>query len=606
MELATSAEATTLAAELTANMVHALEMEHIGGGDPNQTFTEAASAAAEHDKGGNVEVAGDEGGEARRRDQENAVDNADTNDDAQGVTDNLMAPGLAAMEASGHRHRGDEASTMGEAILGASRDQARPDNETAKSAVSETSAVANGDTDGGNDDGLGDGDARQMTLTMDNSPTVGGGSDETGEPSAASALTGSMLPRRSDHINPTPIRQSDLTGGVPLHMIGGEHPGGVNAMIPPLGRRVKRSSVSSICSATDVSRSAPPSPSGRRRSSMSQGFAESGRPALCEGGGSTRGRVRASSATGASGCGINGGRRTESSPGSGSLDDSVARQSQSQTGASKASENGVGVDSAAGSEVESGAGTGGGIIASYVRDGRAVLPRFSAEAFLSVLRGKPLSLEQQLEAPNDKSFVQNLTRAAKDSLTRWAPAYRATAAAGDEPLAVGGQEKGTEARGRNAAAGTRGQELGRGGVLRRPTSQQRAGLMNMVFALLLLALAGDGLRHRCKKLFGRASESNRGPEGSGSVVDVGGAGADSAVGGGEPDSRYRAAFLPPTCQDRTSGAVMAVWVTPSGPCLLPIGKEGGWFGGAEGGGGPGCAASFRLCSEQEVVGSREE
>lgn len=237
----------------------------------------------------------------------------------------------------------------------------------------------------------------------------------------------------------------------------------------------------------------------------------------------------------------------------------------------------------------------------YERDGKARLPRFRSADFTSVLRGPTLSLDMQLEAPNADSLDDTVARASRLS-PEGAPC----------PRSPGG---GTVGGGSGGAPEAKDASAGGGGQSAR--ARAAAGWKQLVFAGFILLFAGDGLRHRWKSTFrgGEISSQQSSPtltaaqsqqEGSGSGSAVGGSG-----GGAGDKYAYGAALLPPTCQDPASGVMMAVWATPSGPCLSPAfipndetGEGARWWQ-KEGDGRPACAASFRMCGRDASPGTGE-
>lgn len=235
----------------------------------------------------------------------------------------------------------------------------------------------------------------------------------------------------------------------------------------------------------------------------------------------------------------------------------------------------------------------------YERDGRAKLPRFTSEHIASVLRGQPLGLELQLEAPNEDSLDDTVARASRLTLQDTSLLTPRVGAA------TGGGFNGTQEMEPDTTHDSSG-EKGRSVLTGQPAVTNAGGSWKqLVFACLLLLFAGDGLRHRWKNTFGgqRATPaaSRQASFGVETASDVGGKG-----GGAGHKHMFGTAFLPPKCQDPASGRTMTVWATPSGPCLSPALATDDSTEGMGGGGGPGCAASFRLCSVTEVVGDASD
>lgn len=241
----------------------------------------------------------------------------------------------------------------------------------------------------------------------------------------------------------------------------------------------------------------------------------------------------------------------------------------------------------------------------YERDGRAKLPRFTSDHIASVLRGQTLGLEQQLEAPNEDSLDDTVARASRISLQCKAVLTPRVGAALDGGFsAMQEKESGT-------MEASSGEEEGHSVPVSQSAVTKAGGSWKqLVFACLLLLFAGDGLRHRWKSLFhGERAPARRPPSRPSPPATAAsrqasfGAETASNIGGdgGGPGHKhvFGTAFLPPTCQDPASGRTMAVWATPSGPCLSPVltADNTESMGGP---GGPGCASSFRLCSITEV------
>lgn len=567
-----------MAAEFTANVTHALEMEHMAG--IRRAATEAVAADVVY-PGSTVEETGTA---AETRHPAHGADGDDANVprplDAQEGVDTLE--GLvreARLERA--RHEGGD---VGGVRLAAS-------------------------TDGENDGSVRVPCEEDAGITSDRDRTSGSGGetariDPDVDRATGTGITATELLRRGNGINPTPIRQADLTGDTPLHMLrprtaatAGAVPAGVAT-----SHWVASRSISATGTSADASHSAPSSPRGTHNASMAAAAAVAGVPAFGAAGSDLRSsRRRANTETGA-GCRI-GGR------GGDGRDDETVEASPSAVNVVGVSRGSTGAgDGNGGTEV----GTSGRPAVEYVRDGRAMLPRFSGETIASVLRGQPLGLELQLEAPNNSSLDDALARASRRSLEGASPrSLRMTSGSGSVA-----RESATEAEGAAANASGEATSLSDTAVPESAGGTRTSrGWKQLVFAVALLFFAGDGLRHRWKSMSGGKSKARKArtvPIGADSASGVGIHGGRIEHGGGgngDDEHRFRAAFLPPTCQDPVTGAVMAVWATPSGPCLLPAemfgdttdGSTGGWFGGGGGGGGPGCAASFRLCSVREVM-----
>lgn len=580
VELANSREATTMAAEFTVNVEHALEMEHMAGIDRRAAAKTAAANAADADLGS---IAGDACATS-------AVDGVTGHHLGQGtdggVEDEVVSVGTpddnspeCAAAAAGEEK--EEHKTMDALVREARLERARQE----------------GGGGGGSVDGLGgashrrNGSAASLRVLGVGNGTYASNDDRNGEGRRERACLDM----------PPIIRQADLTGDTPLSTFrrtDAAVAGGTVDVSPP-----SEGTATNGGSMTDTSRSAPSSPRGRHTCSAATAAAAAASALSAFNGSISPGvasRGRASTVTGAGSCagdGTGGGVHRTADSASGDVDDAEARTRFTAGGGMGGESDGTeSVISSARPAVE------------YERDGRARLPRFTPEHIASVLRGQPLGLELQLEAPNEDSLDDTVARASRLSLQGTSPRSPRV----DEASAGGFSTM--QELGPDPADDSFGEEKGHSVTAGQPAVAKAAGgWKQLVFACLLLLFAGDGLRHRWKSAFGgksagaRKSSSRPAPpstaasrQASFGIETASGVGGNGGGGGAGHKHMFGAAFLPPTCQDPASGRMMAVWATPSGPCLSPALTSGGNTEGM-GGGGPGCAASFRLCSVTEVV-----
>lgn len=564
VELANSREATIMAGEITANLLHALEMEHLTGVD----------------RLASDETPGVDGDSLLA-----SVERART-----GQSDDRTSPFVNGTTPRSH---GDGSGP--DQPLGAGRVDVEPSEQTGNSGQlgsesrieraqheAGSRAPASGrHTRGGrvsSSEGSGEG--------VDRDTASGGTFDRRGQ--GTGVTTAAELLRRGKRINLKPIRQEDLTGETPLRKLRDKPSSATVAhrRTTVTARTLKADSLSG------ATRSAPSSPRDRQDScgiAAAAAAPEAAMLALGEYSHSDgRGfRRRASS-------------DAEVTLGSGEVGDSgVSRPVSSRA-------SGIEVPSSSASEVGGGiAGRGmsprSGV--QYVRDGKAFLPRFTGESFASLLRGKPLGLEQQLEAPNDGSLNNFLGRAAGPLLERWSSFHQRANKSSGSDAGVADEKQGLEATGAQKNASIE-QVVEADAVRLTPGAKATREWKQLAFAFLLLFFAADGLMHRWNHLFGGGGRkrSERPPK----LAQTSQNGLDSD-GSAPSESRFRATFLPPSCQDPMSGVMMAVWVKPDGPCLSPVEgcgdtNRGGWgsFGIGIGEGEPLCAASFPLCGVDDV------
>ena len=591
VELANSREATTMAAEFTVNVEHALEMEHMAG---IARRTAAANAAAGGGADADVgSIAGDafpvsagHGGVDGGADDDGVV--------AVGVPGN-DSQGSAEGEAEAKEEEEEEERTLDDLVREARLERARQE----------------GGGGGNSIEGAGSAGHRRSDSACS---SLRGGS---GSRPSTDDRTSERLGERAgfDHSscpgNTTPIiRQADLAGDRPLSSF---RRGAGTAPVSPTSPTSDATVTTGGNTTTDTSRSAPSSPRGRYPSSAAaaaSALTAFGR-SLPQGGPS---RGRASTITGA-GFGAGGG--------TGAGSNSTAAGPSSSSGARLAAgprRGGGNCGESDGAEsVASAAARPAARAVEYERDGNARLPRFKSEHIASVLRGQPLGLELQLEAPNEDSLDDTVARASRVSLEGASPrspraegasgsALGAAAQHGAEPGTTGGSPG--EEEGRGATEGPCG-AAGRSAAAR----PKPGGWKQVVFACLLLLFAADGLRHRWKSLFRSERDATReGPSGPPppsrssaaplrvpfgreTAGGVDGVGSGRGGSGGGDEGSASMFVLPSSCEDHTSGRAMEVWVTPSGPCVWPASISGDEAGG----GGSRCAPSFRLCGAAEVV-----
>ncbi|CAB1117670.1 unnamed protein product [Ectocarpus sp. CCAP 1310/34] len=534
VELANSREATILAAEFTVNVEHALEMEHMAGIARRAAANAAAGATADANFG---LAAGDAHAPPA---------GGDRTEPNLGPAEDVVGPTVEEPEVNG----GPVCAAGGEQTLDDLVREARAER------AHRESGRAGGPRSAGHERGGSDG-----------SVLAGGGPEGCCPSRSGEGRPSSNDPADADHrtvVTPV-IRQADLAGDTPLRTFLGAA-GGTAPVAPPPG---------------DTSRSAPSSPRGwpaHAAAAAAAAAAAGAVPALPTLGGQCAGnRERASTVTGAGDDGVGG--------------DTAEEACEMTFGAGFTAGCRSGGENDGTESVLSGARPPA---VEYQRDGNARLPRFTSEHFESVLRGQPLGLELQLEAPNEDSLDDTVARAASSRVPL-------EGASPPSPRVDAGKAPG------NAVQETAGQGAppgeGEGEGVSVPSTAGAQGWKQAAFACLLLFFAGDGLRHRWKAGFRGEKTAHEnasmppppptpGPPKPGSLATDG------------RNSVFGVTFLPPTCKDPVSGATMAVWVAPSGPCLSPASVSGGGAGSTEGllggGGEPACSASFRLCSAAEV------
>ncbi|CAM9226172.1 unnamed protein product, partial [Ectocarpus fasciculatus] len=531
VELANSREATILAAEFTVNVEHALEMEHMAG-IARRAAAKAAAAAATADADPGL-AAGD---------APPTPVGGDGTESHVGLADDVVDPAREP-----EVNAGPVCAEGGEQTL----------DDLVREARAERAHRESGSTGGPRSHERGG---------SDGSVLAGGGGPEGYCP--GEARPSSNGPADTDHgAGLTPVvRQADLAGDTPLRTFLGAA-GGTAPVMPPPG---------------DTSRSAPSSPRGRHAPTATAAAAAAAASTLAVptlGGQGAGARERASTVTGVGEDGVGGGVNSTEMCAVGAM-----------------------AGFAAGCRIGGGESDGTESVLSgarppaveYERDGNARLPRFTSEHFESVLRGQPLGLELQLEAPNEDSVGDTVARAASSRVPlEGAPSpFRRVDAGNAFGNAV--QEAGADAppgEGEGFSVAT--------------AAEARGGWKQAAFACLLLFFAGDGLRHRWKATF-RDEKTTRGHTSKPPPTPTMDPTPEPPKTGSVPtDGRngvFGVTFLPPTCQDPVSGATMAVWVAPSGPCLSPASVSGsspeeGLVGG---GGGPACSVSFRLCGAADV------
>ncbi|CAM9723329.1 unnamed protein product [Ectocarpus sp. 6 AP-2014] len=531
VEFANSREATILAAEFTVNVEHALEMEHMAG-IARRAAAKAAAAAATADADPGL-AAGD------AHEPRAGGDGTEPN---LGLADDVVGPAAREPEANG----GPVCAAGGEQTL----------DDLVREARAERAHRESGGTGGPRSAGHERGGS-------DGSVLADGGPEGCYPSRSGEGRPSGNDPTDADHragVTPV-IRQADLAGDTMLRTFLGAA-GGTAPVVPPPG---------------DTSRSAPSSPRGWHAHAATAAAAAAGAvPALPTLDGQSAGnRERASTVTGAGDDGVGGGTAEEACGISGGAGFTAGCRGGGENDGTES--------------VLSGARPPA---VEYERDGNARLPRFTSEHFESVLRGQPLGLELQLEAPNEDSVDDTVARAASSRVPlEGAPPPSPRVDAGNAPG--------------NAVQETTGQDAppreGKGVSV--PSTAEARSWKQAGFACLLLFFAGDGLRYRWKAGF-------RGEKTAHENISM--PPPSPTRGSPEPgslatDGRNRVfgvTFLPPACKDPVSGATMAVWVAPSGPCLSPASVSGSGAGRTEGvlggGGEPACSASFRLCSAAEV------
>lgn len=511
-----------MAAEITANLLHALEMEHLTG------VEHMASDETPGANGDSISV---------------SVERARTSEPGH-RTSTFVDGTTPRLDDDGSDPDPDRASRAGGVNV-------EPSEETGNSGdLGSESRVERAQHEEGSRVSVSGKDTRRGRVSSSEGcggradrDTIFDGQDQRTGVTAAEPL------RRGTRIHLKPIRQEDLTGETPLRKLRDK----------PSSATVVHCRTSKTDSLSGATRSAPSSPRDRQDSCgiATTATSEAAMLALGENSHSdVRGfRRRACS-------------DAEVALGSGEVGDSGLSMAIS----SRVS--GIEVPRSPSSGGGGGIGSRPRLSVEYVRDGKAFLPRFTGEIFASLLRGKSLGLEQQLEAPNDGSLNHFLGRPTESHLL--------TNKTRESDAGVAEEKQGLGAMAVKADA-----------VQLTPRRKATRGWKQVVFAFLLLFFAADGLRHRWNHLFrGGAGESRESPPEL----------APTSLNGAPPESRIRATFLPPSCQDPMSGGMMAVWVKPSGPCLSPVEgggdmNRGGWgsFGVGIGEGEPLCAASFPLC-----------
>lgn len=613
-----------MAAEFTANVVHALEMEHMAGLDRSRGASDSSAAdggATGFAEGGGADGAlevEDWGISARRRGESRAGGvgfGAGPTEMRQG----LPLPPETPLTSSGPNCVILEAGTP-----------VRPDTqfqqEHIDSPISRGSRNVSGrissDTEGrigGHDTADTNGGRRETDVFNDSHRRTSGGGGLDANTNGRGGRAFLEVGSESSCVVTTPITQADLNRNTGLRITGRSD--GVPARSPENSRAGGDCGVAARRSATEASRSAPSSPTGRRES-----FRESTAPSESglEGQGS---RARAHSMTGGDDTGVNlqhyllPGLDAESH-----ADSAPAANVCRTVGPSSSMVDETGSDYAS---VRSSARPP----AEYARDGRHFLPRFTGEALASVLRGQHVGLEQQLEAPNDETLEDSLSRppripdgfAPHGGLVESMGGVRG-GGDGSSVDNVGPEEGASETR--DAVRATRAaigwpRLFGMSSVFSGATAPDRAnradrsaGGFQIIFGIVVLLLALDGLRHRVGGLvYGGWGATLHVPPVATSPSSrptnfgySGGGGVRSGDGGGSGGIGFQYVYLPPTCLDTQTGATMAIWATPAGPCLSPgqtekisrKGAAGEGEGEVRGSERMGCATSFRLCSSLEV------
>lgn len=564
VELANSPEVTVMAAEFTANVVHAMEMEHMSGMD-RPRFASNASANA-HTAGAIPR------GPPRAHFCTASTASLSTRMDACG--DGHAHDGAGARESGGED---DTRAVAQHEQLGVSAS----DDEASVAASGASDEIAGLPTESLVSPTISPRRTLQDRVTVEGrrAHVKDGGvlSEAIDQTATTSTSDGERM-----RIVRTPITQADLDRNTQLRITHSPASANRTAPSPRLGggRSAGATAAENTGNAEVSRRSAPSSPTGRRDSLRASGsdtasFARD-EPLGC--------RARSSSESRSNSA--RDGNRTlgqfdeDIQAGIGLTETIVGREARS-------GEEGAGLSG-------SGATADPPVPAEYRRDGRHLLPRFTTENLASVLRGTPVGLEDQFEAPDQNTLEIVLSRAAmrfrEDSGGGDGGLLRrdnGVQSANELSLACAGDDARDSAR----RPGGDGEAI----VTTHAQPQIRhsikavgfRGWIQVMFAFVLLYLAGDGLRYR---LFGgrkTASNISSSLQSGRSLSDEGGR--------TEAETRFRAVFLPSTCRDASTGAAMAIWVTPGGPCLAPEGASGN-----AGNVGPACAASFRMCSEAEA------
>lgn len=502
VELANSREATVMAAEFTVNVAHALEVEHKAGLDRAEAEKAAAMPEGMHVDSPRPSVAG-AGSTADPISPRVWVGGGGGGDDIA-----ARVPGVSGSPADGGLEASREGAQRLEGLVRDARlerarhesfgvgrsdgtDRARPGAGGGGGSVRgvHDRSESGGTGDSGNDHDGSSGGGELDGRARPNTDHGGGGG---GGGSAATVVVTER--RRRNRVVPTPIRQSDLTGKTPLSALRPAD----SALYSGTLLASRRSSLDS--NGADAYHSAPPSPTGRSGFSLAANDATATDAAaaaavssLEPGPGGRRSRRRAFTETEADRDFIAGGNGV-GGVGGGRGGDAVGVGLGGRGEGTAASESGVigadGSRSAAGGS-EGGEGSAHPAI-EYVRDGRAFLPRFTGRAFASILRGQPLGLGQQLEAPKDGSLDDAVARAARLSLQ---------ASPSPSPRAVG---MGTvELEAMDAAVGGPGGVASSGDPAELSAARRAApGWKQLLFAFLLLFFAVDGVFHRWNGAFG--------------------------------------------------------------------------------------------------------
>lgn len=565
-----------MAAEFTVNVEHALEMEHMAGIESRAAAkAAAAAAAADVDIGsivGDARTASAVGGATGHSWGAQGTDGG-VEDDTFSVDEPDGTSPASAAEAEGKENE-EEHKTMDALVREARLERARQEGSSSRGC-------------GGSVEELGIAGHRR-TLSAASPMVLDVGNDSyASDDDRNRNRNRDRGEARASFDAPPIIRQADLKGDTPLTTfrrsdtaVAGGTVDVSPAALPSKGAATNGGST------TDTCRSAPSSPRGRHSCSTTATAAAGS--ALSVGDGSyspvVTSRGRASTVTGLC-CDVHTAECPSGHADAGARSRFTAGGGYGMGGESDGTES---VFSSARPAVE------------YERDGKAKLPRFKSKHIASVLRSQPLGLELQLEAPNEDSVDDTVARASRFSVQdSSAPTPRVGASTGggfstlqdlepDTTISSSGEEKDNSA------------PTGQSAVARASGSWKQ-----LVFACLLLFFAGDGLRHRWKTMFRKPSSRSSPPSTAASFgqVSFGGATASGVRGNGGAGHEHVSgtALLPPTCQDPASGRTMAVWATPSGPCLSPALAADANTEGMAGGGGPGCSASFRFCSSTEVV-----
>lgn len=223
----------------------------------------------------------------------------------------------------------------------------------------------------------------------------------------------------------------------------------------------------------------------------------------------------------------------------------------------------------------------------YVRHGCSLLPRHSAQEFLSALNSRPLPLDQQLHVPNEHSVDDTLARACIQSRQRSSRRSRREAR----------RRGGTSAKtGCVARVATPGRTAGRFEA----TATAACGFLQILFALIMLFLAGDWLRDSLRlrvftvvaytkkiaSVFPRPTPTTASPWSfpvcaGFPVLAVAYGESSSTLGdnGGEVVTLLPSAAFRPTCENPASGVTMVITPHHGGECLVPQDKAEDTLGG---------------------------